>query len=467
VSSAVAAEVYDLAIVGGRVAVPGVDALVDTDIGILDGRVVALAAGCATRAKDVVDARGLWVLPGLIDMHVHFRDPGMPHKDTFLDGTTAAAFGGVTTICDMPNTIPAVTSRRAFEEKLAIVAPQAVVDFGLFAGGRDPVEVSAMAGLGAIGLKIYLMQVEKESPIYPRALFTEDTGALWDALTVARESSLLVSVHMDDSPIRSRHVHALREAGRRSPRDFWHGRQCVASILAIERTLTIARALEIPIHIAHLNHAPVEAFDLVRTARRDGARVTVEAVPPTLDLADLDRLGPLALSWPMSGEETAAFWRAVHDGTIDVIATDHAPHSFEEKQRGVDDIWEAPTGFPAVETTLPLLLTDVAAGRLSLRRMLELCCSRPAEILSLPAKGSIAIGHDADLALVDPAARYRIEGKQLHYRVGWTPHEGKEVQGRVVSTFVRGRSVVRDNALVAAPGTGNLVRPARRLSHSS
>lgn len=461
-SPASGAERYDLAIAGGHVAVPGVDALVDTDVGVRDGRVVALAAGCAARADEVVDARGLWVLPGLIDMHVHFRDPGMPHKDTFLDGTTAAAFGGVTTVCDMPNTIPAVTSRRAFEDKLAVVAPQAVVDFGLFAGGRDPGEVAAMAALGAIGLKIYLMQIEKESPIYPRALFTEDTGALWDALTVARASNLLVSVHMDDSPIRSRHVHALRAAGRRSPRDFWHGRQCVASLLAIERTLTIARALEMPVHIAHLNHAPVTAFDLVRRARLDGARLTVEAVPPTLDLADLDRLGPLALSWPMSGDEAAAFWRAVDDGTIDVIATDHAPHALDEKRHGADDIWEAPTGFPAVETTLPLLLTDVAAGRLSLRRMLELCCSRPAEILSLPVKGSIAIGRDADFVLVDPAARYRIDAAKLHYRVGWTPHEGKEVQGRTVATFVRGRAVVRDNALVAAPGTGTLVRPARR-----
>ena len=458
-SSAIGAERFDLAIVGGRVAMPGVDGLVDTDIGVRDGCVVALGTGCGPRASDVVDARGLWVLPGFIDMHVHFRDPGMPHKDTFLDGTTAAAFGGVTTVCDMPNTIPAVTSRRAFADKLAIVAPQAVVDFGLFAGGRDPGEVAAMAELGAIGLKIYLMQVEHESPIYPKALFTEDTGALWDALTVARDTKLMVSVHMDDSPIRSRHVHALRRAGRRSPRDFWHGRQSVASLLAIERTLTIAGALGMPVHIAHLNHAPVAAFDLVRRARREGARVTIEAVPPTLDLADLDRLGPLALSWAMSDEEVAAFWQAVHDGTIDVIATDHAPHSLEEKQRGLADIWEAPTGFPAVETTLPLLLTQVFAGRVSLRRVLELCCARPAEILSLPSKGRIAIGHDADFVLVDPAARYRIEGSRLHYRVGWTPHDGKEVQGRPVATFVRGRAVVRDGALVAPPGTGRLVHP--------
>lgn len=458
------ADLYDLAITGGQVAMPGLDGLVDTDIGVRDGRIIALAAGCAPRARDVVDARGLWVLPGLIDMHVHFRDPGMTHKDTFLDGTTAAAFGGVTTVCDMPNTIPAVTSHRAFAEKLAIVSPQAVVDFGLFAGGRDLEELSAMVSLGAIGLKIYLVAVEADSPIYPRALFTEDDGALWDTLAVARQLGMFVSVHVDDSPIRARHVHALREAGRRGPRDFWHGLHSVATVLGTQKTITIAAALDMPVHIAHINHATIPALDLVRRARRDGARVTTEAVPPALNLTDLDRLGPLALSWAMSDEENAVYWQAIRDGTVDAIATDHAPHTLDEKQRGRHDIWEAPTGFPAVETTLPLMLTEVTAGRLSLRRMLEVCCARPAELLSLHAKGRIAIGHDADLALVDPASRYRIEGAKLHYRVGWTPFEGMDVQGSLVATFVRGHAVVRDGALVARPGTGRLVRPAELAS---
>jgi dihydroorotase len=462
VTAGAGGDLYDLAIAGGRVALPGLDVPVATDIGVRDGRVVALAPGCAARAGEVVDARGLWVLPGLIDMHVHFRDPGMPHKDTFLDGTTAAAFGGVTTVCDMPNTIPAVTTERAFDDKLAAVGPRALVDFGLFVGGRDPAEVAGMARRGAIGLKIYLVAGEGGDPvIHPRALHTEDDGALWDALAAARQSSLFVSVHVDDSPVRARHVEALRRAGRRGPRDFWHGLHSVATVLGTEKTLTMARALEIPVHIAHINHATVPALDLVRRARRDGARVTTEAVPPVLDLADLDRLGPLALSWAMSGEENAAYWQAIRDGTVDAIATDHAPHTLEEKQRGREDIWEAPTGFPAVETTLPLMLTEVAAGRLSLRRMLEVCCARPARLLSLPAKGSIAIGRDADLVLVDPVSRYRIEGTALHYRVGWTPHEGKEVQGRPVATFLRGRAVVRHGELVAAPGTGRLVRPAR------
>jgi dihydroorotase len=215
-----------------------------------------------------------------------------------------------------------------------------------------------------------------------------------------------------------------------------------------------------PVHIAHVNHATLPVLDLVCRARRAGQRVTSESAPPVLNLDDLDRLGPLAVSFSMSDEENAAYWQAIRDGTIDAIATDHAPHTLEEKRRGAHDIWEAPTGYPADETTLPLMLTEVAAGRLSLRRMLEVCCAAPARLLSLPAKGHIAIGHDADLVLVDPAARYRLAAASLHYRVGWTPFEGKEVQGRVLATFVRGRAVVRDGALVAAPGTGRLVRPS-------
>lgn len=457
-------ETYDLAIVGGQVAMPGLDVPVQIDIGVRDGRIAALSNGIADRAKEVVNARGLWVLPGLIDMHVHFRDPGMTHKDTFQDGTTAAAFGGMTTICDMPNTIPAVTTQKAFADKLAVVAPKALVDFGLFAGGHDREELSAMAAHGAIGLKIYLMAHEGDSPIYPKALFTEDTGRLWDAMSAARDIGMFVDVHVDDSPVRKRQVDELRRAGRNRPRDFWHGLHSIAGVLGIQKTLAVAQALDMPVHIAHLSHATVPAIDVIRRARRVGVRVTTESAPPMLNLDDLDRLGPLAVPWAFSDEENELFWEALRDGTIDAIATDHAPHTMEEKQRGLTDIWQAPTGFPAVETTLPLLLTDIAMGRLSLRRMLELCAERPASLLSLPSKGSVSIGKDADLVLVDPHATYRIEGKTLHYRVRWTPFEGKEAKGRLIATFLRGRAVVRDNALVAPPGTGQLLRPARLLA---
>lgn len=460
--TAVRGERCDLAICGGRVALPGFDAPVEANLGVRDGRIAAITAGSPPPAETIVDARGLWVLPGLIDMHVHFRDPGMPQKDTFLDGTTAAAFGGVTTICDMPNTIPAVTSSRAFADKLERVAPQALVDFGLFAGGRDVDELAAMKALGAIGLKIYLMAVEGDSPIYPKALFTEDDGALWDALDAARRTGLFVSAHVDDSPIRERHVHGLQRAGRRAPRDFWTGLHSPATVIGTHKTIALGQALDVPVHIAHVNHATLPALDLVRQARRSGQRVTSECAPPILNLDDLDRLGPLAVSFSMSDEENAAYWAALRDGTIDVIATDHAPHALDEKRRGAEDIWQAPTGYPAVETTLPLMLTEVFEARLSLTRLLELCAAAPARLLSLPSKGAIEIGRDADLALVDPAARYRIEARALHYRVGWTPFEGREVQGRPVATFVRGRTVVRDGALVAEPGTGRLVQPRAR-----
>jgi dihydroorotase len=449
----------DLVIHGGSVVSP--DSVMRASMGIHDGLIVAVGdEAVMPPARETLDATGLHLLPGAIDVHVHFRDPGYPHKEDFGSGTAAAAFGGVTTVFDMPNTIPPTGTAEALAAKHAIAAAGAHVDFGLYGLlGEDTIaQVPALVAGGIIGFKLYMGNTFGKIPC-------PSTGAMLEAFEVAAETGKRVSLHAETNSIMERRESRMREGGRCDPLAHLAARPAVVAVEAVSRAAILAEWTGARIHILHISSA--EELRPLREAKARGVDITGETCPQYLLLStdDYARLGGVTRVNPPVREarNREPLWAALADGTIDVIATDHAPHAIAEKTR--NDIWTVDCGFPGVETQMPLMLTEVAAGRMSLCDYVRWSAARPAQIWGLyPRKGVIQPGADADLVIVDLARPWTIDDAKLQSRSKITPWHGREVRGLPLHTLVRGRFVMRDRTLVAAArGWGRSVHALQRL----
>ncbi len=415
------------------------------DIRITDGSIAAVEQSLALREDEkLLDAAGRTLMPGAIDVHVHFREPGYEHKETFHSGSRAAAAGGVTTVVDQPNTEPPTVSGSAFDEK-AIRAAESLVDYGLNGGVTDAWE---------------------PEPLFDRPLFAlgevfmaDSTGSMGisdetfvDAVTRASAAGVPVTVHAEDSDRFD--PTALEEAtgtGRDADVDRWSRyRPPEAEVAAVDRAVTVAEEADAQLHIAHASTP--EAIDRAAAA----SDVTCEVTPhhAFLSRADADELGTFGrMNPPLRSESirTAVFER-IADGTVDMIATDHAPHTRAEKEQSLAD---APSGVPGVETMVPLLLAAVRDGRLSLERVRDLVAATPAAVFGLPEKGRIQPGRDADLALYDLDRVSEIDGDGLHSACSWTPFAGRDGVFPL-ATLVRGELVyVAPEANVEAPFDGS------------
>lgn len=424
----------DLAIRHGRLALPW--GVVEGDLGIARGRLVEV--GEVGPAAEELNARGLHVLPGVIDTQVHFREPGAEHKEDLASGADAAVTGGVTTVFEMPNTRPATTTAELLADKLARAAGRMRCDYAFFVGAsaQNVAELATLERLpGCAGVKIFMGSTTG-------SLLVEDDLTLARVLAAGRRR---VAVHAEDEP-RLRAQRALAEYQRPESHPVW--RDVEAAVLATSRLLRLARQAGRPVHVLHVSTA--EELPLLAEARD---LATVEVTPHHLTLAAPDcyrELGTRAQMNPPVREarHRDALWRAVRDGLVDVLGSDHAPHTAEEKATPYPD---SPSGMPGVQTLLPVMLDHVAAGRLSLERLVDLAAAGPARVFGILGKGRIARGYDADLVLVDLAARRRVEHDWLRSRAGWSPYEGRELTGWPVATLVRGRIVARDGALIGAP----------------
>jgi dihydroorotase len=445
----------DLVVANGTAILPtgGVRA----DLGIKDGVFAVIGAPRTLQGHDRMDASGMLVLPGAIDMHVHFREPGATHKEDFRHGTAAAACGGVTTVCDMPNTMPAVINVQVLAQKLAAVQSCAHVDFGFWAGGVETSEFAGFRRLGAVGLKVYMNRAWPGSQSYSGELSMPDDATFVRVLRTAAELDWPVSVHVANSSLDDAVQADLMAKGRRQARDVCLMTRSPESVEAQARIIHFAQISRARLHIAHISYNSVEALEGLRIARNMGARVTAEVVPPCLSFADLDRIGTFGTPFAHSDEDNDRYWNALRDGLIDAVATDHAPHTRQEKLKGASDAWLAPTGYPAVETMLPLLVDAALRGRLTFERLVAVTAKNPARICSFESKGAIAIGKDADLAIVDPAAEWVVDEARLHSKAGWSPFHGRRLRGRVRHTFLRGNEIARDGELVASALSGRLV----------
>ena len=433
---------------------------------IRDGHIVGLVVpdDSVSRAATEIDARGLVVLPGVVDAHVHVNEPGRTDWEGWLRATRGAAAGGVTTIADMPlNSIPPTTTADAFDAKYEAASKSAVVDFALWGGlvDLDREKLRALAECGVVGVKAFLCPSGvDEFPHIPEP-------ALPAALEAAASAGLLVAVHCEDEAVVAVTTEHVRRTGRRDARAWLDSRPAEAERIAIEQLAEAARRARAAVHVVHVSsHA---AMRTVHAAKQRGTDLTAETCPHYLafDADDVDRVGPaLKCAPPIRAGERELLWRDVlataGSGAprVDCVASDHSPCAAALKSRGDDDFFAAWGGVSGLQSLLAVLLTDGVHERgLGLTELAQLVATRPARRLGIwPRKGEIRVGADADLVLVDLDREWTFSRDSLETASGISPYVGRTFRGAVVRTIVRGRTVYTDGNVIGAPGDGWFVQ---------
>jgi dihydroorotase len=448
----------DLVIRGAQVVSP--EAIRPASVAIAGGQVVAVGHDDQMPpARETLRADGLYLLPGAIDSHVHFRDPGYPHKETWKTGSAAAACGGVTTVFEMPNTNPPTGTVAALRLKQQAAAAS-YVDYGIHGLlGDDTVDhLEALLEAGVTSFKAFVGNTFGNLP-------APSDGALLEGFEKLALLGIRTAVHAENSSILFRRQQKMEAAGRIDALAHLAARPAVAEIEAIGRVIALAEWTGARLHIAH--HSAADSLFLVREAKRRGVDITVETCPQYL-LLNTERMlrlgGIMRVNPPIrEARHNQPLWDALMDGTIDMIATDHAPHTPEEKQR--ERIWDCDCGFPGVETQMPLMLTEISRGRATLMDYVRWSAVAPARAWGIYGpKGVIAPGADADIAVVDLNREGVISQQGLQSISRISPWHGRAVRGCPVHTLVRGRFVMREGRLVSeATGWGRSVKDRQQM----
>jgi dihydroorotase len=429
------AQGFDVIIKGGTVV--NHDGIGQRDVGVIGGRIAAIDRLDPGQAAEVIDASDLHVLPGVIDSQVHFREPGLEHKEDLETGSRAAVVGGVTAVFEMPNTKPLTISAETLADKVARARHRMFCDFAFYVGGtRETVEdIPALERLEAsAGIKVFMGASTGD-------LLVEDEPSLERIIKAIRRRA---AFHSEDEA-RLRERAGLRRTGDPSSHPVW--RDETAALIATERLVRLAEKHGKRVHVLHVSTAEEIAF----LAEHKGL-ATVEVTPHHLTLAAPDcyaRLGTYAQMNPPVRDEShrRVIWAGVQAGVVDVLGSDHAPHTREEKDHPYP---ESHSGMTGVQTLVPIMLDHVNAGRLTLQRFVDLTSHGPARIFGIRGKGRLAVGYDADFTIVDMKRTETITNEWIQSRCGWTPYHGVTVRGWPVGTFVRGRCVTWNGEILGA-----------------
>lgn len=431
---------FDLILHGGTCATPS--GIVATDIAVTGGQIAAMGDLSGAEAKDKIDVSGLHVLPGVIDSQVHFREPGLEHKEDFATGTAAAAMGGVTGVFEMPNTQPLTLDPQAIADKCRRAKGRAWVNMAFFIGAaaENAEQLGEWENLpGCSGVKIF-MGSSTGSLLVP----DDETLRL-----VLANSNRRCSVHCEDEPRLKERFALVADGADVSMHPEW--RDVETAVKATRRLLALARPLKRRVHVLHVTTA--EEMELLKEYR-DVA--TVECTPQHLTLAAPDcyeQIGSLAQMNPpiRDARHREALWKAVDAGLVDVLGSDHAPHTLDEKANPYP---KSPSGMPGVQTLVPVMLNHVAEGRLTLERFVDLTASGPQRIFGIQNKGRISLGYDGDFTVVDLNAKRTIKNNWIVSKCGWTPYDGMKVTGWPIMTILKGDVVMREDQLIGDPKGG-------------
>lgn len=431
---------FDLLLTNAQVVTPAGTAI--GDIGITDGKIAAIGSLSNESAAQTLDCTNLTIIPGVIDTQVHFREPGLEHKEDLESGTRAALMGGVTSILEMPNTVPNTTDAITLQDKLNRAAGRAWANYGFFIGAstENADQLGELEQLpGCPGIKIFM-------------------GSSTGSLLVSEEDDLRRVLQHGTRPCP---IHAEDEARNRSRKSLIseepsatehpYLRDSESAILATRQILRLSKETGRPVHVLHISTK--EEPWIIEEARKEGVRVTCEVTPQHLYFAGpeaYERLGTLAqMNPPIRSEaDRDGLWKALDENLFDVFGSDHAPHTLEEKSKPYP---ASPSGMPGVQTLLPVLLTFHAQGRIKLERVVEMSATRPAALYSIQGKGSIAVGMDADLTIVDLNRKWVFERSHVESKCGWSPYEAETFTGAVEHVILGGAVAVRSGERTSQP----------------
>jgi dihydroorotase len=404
----------------------------------------------APKTDERIDVRGGIILPGFIDAHAHLRDMALAEKEDFYTGTCSALAGGFTTVLDMPNSIPPTDSPQHLNQRLESARSKIVCNVGFYAAFTADLEnVEDIAQMGVVGFKVF---TTKREPFNG-----DDDQAIQQALIIARKMGLPVAFHAEDLKIIERMESELKVLGESSFGAFALSHPPRVERVAVARIVSLARMTRARVHFCHLSTS--EGLQLVKDAKREGLSVTCEVGPHHLFLADREVpvQGGVAIVDPPLRKQRhlRALFKGLVDGHIDIVADDHAPHTMRDKLS--ENVWDVSPGFPGLETTLPVMLTAVNEGKLTLNRLVEILAEKPAEVFGLRNKGHLLRGFDGDVTIVDLKRQFVIHPDKFKSKAKYSPFNGFKAIGKAVKTFVGGKLVMSEGEILTKAGSGSIV----------